>query len=105
MLSSVLKSKRAIEVNIAIMRAFVKLRELLATHKELAHRLEYLEQQLKGHDEQIQTIFEAIQQLLKPPERPRKKIYPVKSMSPPPTEVHYQNGSNTFNLPRVVNFI
>ena len=74
MLSSVLRSKRAIEVNIAIMRAFVKLRELLATHKELAHRLEDLEQQLKGHDEQIQTIFEAIQQLLTPPEQPRKKI-------------------------------
>ena len=74
MLSSVLRSKRAIEVNIAIMRAFVKLRELLATHKELARRLEGLEQQLKGHDEQIQTIFEAIQQLLTPPEQPRKKI-------------------------------
>ena len=57
MLSSVLRSKRAIEVNIAIMRAFVKLRELLATHKELASKLQDLEQQLKGHDEQIQTIF------------------------------------------------
>ena len=74
MLSSVLRSKRAIEVNIAIMRAFVKLRELLATDKEFARRLEGLEQQLKGHDEQIQTIFEAIQQLLTPPEQPRKKI-------------------------------
>ena len=74
MLSSVLRSKRAIEVNIAIMRAFVKLRELLATHKELASKLQDLEQQLKGHDEQIQTIFEVIQQLLTPPEQPRKKI-------------------------------
>ena len=74
MLSSVLRSKRAIEVNIAIMRAFVKLRELLATHKELARKLQDLEQQLKGHDEQIQTIFEVIQQLLTPPEQPRKKI-------------------------------
>ena len=105
MLSSVLRSKRAIEVNIAFMRAFVKLRELLTTHKELASRLEGLEQQLKGHDEQIQTIFEAIQQLLTPPEQPRKKIYPVKSMSPPPAGVHYQDGSTTLNLPRVVNFI
>ncbi|MBW1909812.1 MAG: ORF6N domain-containing protein [Deltaproteobacteria bacterium] len=74
MLSSVLRSKRAIEVNIAIMRAFVKLREMLATHKELARKLQDLEQQLKGHDEQIQTIFEAIQQLLTPPQQPRKKI-------------------------------
>ena len=56
------------------MRAFVKLRELLATHKELALRLEDLEQHLKGHDEQIQTIFEAIQQLMTLPEQPRKKI-------------------------------
>ena len=105
MLSSVLRSKRAIEVNIAIMRAFVKLRELLATHKELASKLQDLEQQLKGHDEQIQTIFEAIQQLLTPPKQPRKKIYPVKSMLPPPAGVHYQDGSTTLNLPRVVNFI
>ena len=74
MLSSVLRSKRAIEVNIAIMRAFVKLRELLITHKELARKLQDFEQQLKGHDEQIQTIFEAIQQLLTPLEQPRKKI-------------------------------
>lgn len=74
MLSSVLRSKRAIEVNIAIMRAFVKLRETSATHKELARKLHDLEQHLKGHDEQIQTIFEAIQQLLTPPEQPRKKI-------------------------------
>lgn len=105
MLSSVLRSKRAIEVNIAIMRAFVKLRELLATHKELARKLQDLEQQLKGHDEQIQTIFEAIQQLLTPPEQPRKTIYPVKSMSPSPAGVHYQDRSTTLNLPRVVNFI
>ena len=74
MLSSVLRSKRAIEVNIAIMRAFVKLRELLITHKELARKLQDFEQQLKGHDEQIQTIFEAIQQLLTPSEQPRGKI-------------------------------
>ena len=74
MLSSVLRSKRAIEVNIAIMRAFVKLREMIATHKELARKLEDLERQLKGHDEQIQSIFEAIQQLLMPPDQPRKKI-------------------------------
>ncbi|NQT55890.1 MAG: ORF6N domain-containing protein [Desulfobacteraceae bacterium] len=74
MLSSVLRSKRAIQVNVAIMRAFVKLREMLSTHKELAHKLSELEEHLKDHDHQIQTIFEAIRQLMTPPERPRKRI-------------------------------
>jgi len=74
MLSSVLRSKRAIEVNIAIMRAFVRLREMIATHKELARKLEDLERQLKDHDEQIQAIFETIQQLLTPLEQPKRKI-------------------------------
>jgi hypothetical protein len=78
MLSSVLKSERAIEVNIAIMRVFVRLREMMATHKELAFKLIELEERLEGHDEQIQSIFEAIRQLMTPPERERKKIYPVK---------------------------
>jgi hypothetical protein len=74
MLSSVLKSERAIEVNIAIMRVFVRLREMMATHKELAFKLIELEERLEGHDEQIQNIFEAIRQLMTPPEFPRKKI-------------------------------
>jgi hypothetical protein len=74
MLSSVLKSERAIEVNIAIMRVFVRLREMMATHKELAFKLIELEERLEGHDEQIQTIFEAIRQLMTPPERPRRRI-------------------------------
>ena len=74
MLSSVLRSKRAIQVNVAIMRAFVKLRGMLSTHKELAHKLSELEEHLKDHDQQIQVIFEAIQQLISQPEKPRKKI-------------------------------
>jgi hypothetical protein len=74
MLSSVLKSERAIEVNIAIMRVFVRLREMMATHKELAFKLVELEERLEGHDEQIQSIFEAIRQLMTPPERPRRRI-------------------------------
>ena len=78
MLSSVLNSERAIQVNIAIMRVFVRLREMMATHKELAFKLIELEERLEGHDEQIQNIFEAIRQLMTPPEPPRKKIYPVK---------------------------
>jgi hypothetical protein len=74
MLSSVLRSKRAVQVNIAIMRVFVRLREMIATHKELAHKLAELEQRLEDHDQQIQDIFEAIRQLISPPEGPRKKI-------------------------------
>src|SRR5438034_8722629 len=63
MLSSVLHSDRAIEVNIAIMRAFVKLREILATHKDLARKLEDLERKLGQHDHQFQIVFDAIRQL------------------------------------------
>ena len=74
MLSSVLNSNRAIEVNIAIMRAFVKLREALATHEEPARKLADLEQRIEGHDEQIQAIFEAIRQLMTPPDKKVKKI-------------------------------
>jgi len=61
-------------VNLEIMRTLVRLREMLATHKELARKLTALEQQLKGHDQQIQAIFEAIRQLMTLPEKPRKRI-------------------------------
>ena len=74
MLSSVLRSRRAVEVNIEIMRAFVRLREVLATHKELAIKLDDLERRIKDHDEQIQAIFEAIRQLMTPPQKPGKRI-------------------------------
>ena len=74
MLSSVLRSKRAVQVNIAIMRVFVRLREMIATHKELARKLSELEQHLESHDQQIQTIFEAIRQLMTPPDTRRKRI-------------------------------
>ncbi len=74
MLSSVLRSKRAIRVNIEIMRAFVRLRQFLAAHKELAEKLGGLEQKIAAHDEHIQTIFEAIRQLMTPPETKRRPI-------------------------------
>jgi uncharacterized membrane-anchored protein YjiN (DUF445 family) len=75
MLSSVLRSKRAIQVNIAIMRAFVKLREILSSHKELAQKLDELEQKIERHDEAITAIFDAIRQLMAPPApQPRRKI-------------------------------
>ncbi|MBN2418894.1 MAG: ORF6N domain-containing protein [Deltaproteobacteria bacterium] len=74
MLSSVLRSKRAVQVNIEIMRVFVRLREMLATHKELAHKFEKLERRITEHDEQIQTIFDVIKQLMAPPEKKKNKI-------------------------------
>ncbi len=70
MLSSVLHSKRAIQVNIAIMRTFVKLREVLLTHKELAKKLEELERKYQLHETDIQAIFEVIKKLLEPPREP-----------------------------------
>lgn len=73
MLSSVLNSDRAIEVNIAVMRAFVRLREILATHKELARKLESIEKRLGEHDEKFQIVFEAIRQLMTPPAATKKR--------------------------------
>lgn len=66
MLSSVLKSEQAIRVNIAIMRAFVKLREFLLTHKELAAKIAELEQRVGEHDKDIVAIFETIKKMLEP---------------------------------------
>jgi phage regulator Rha-like protein len=74
MLSSVLSSKLAVKVNIQIMRAFVKLREILSTHKELAQKLKELELKFESHDEKIIAIFEAINQLIAQPEKPKRKI-------------------------------
>lgn len=74
MLSSVLRSKSAIQVNIAIMRAFVRLRLVLSTHKELAHKLAELERRVESHDTEIHAIFEAIRRLMEPPEKPKRKI-------------------------------
>ncbi len=78
MLSSVLRSSRAIEVNIAIMRAFVRLREILSTNTELARKLRELENKLEKHDAEIQAIFEAIHKLMKAPEpvpdKPKRRI-------------------------------
>jgi hypothetical protein len=74
MLSSVLHSERAVEVNIEIMRAFVRMRQILATHKELARRLEELERKYADHDKRFALIFDAIRQLMNPPETKRKPI-------------------------------
>jgi len=71
MLSSVLHSKRAIQVNIAIMRAFVKLREMLTANKDLARKLNAME---KKYDSHFKIVFDAIRQLMSPPEPKRRKI-------------------------------
>jgi hypothetical protein len=73
MLSSVLRGRRAVQVNIAIMRAFVRLRQVLATHKELADRLSKLEQRMDGKDKEVMALFEAIRQLVEPQTDPRKR--------------------------------
>jgi hypothetical protein len=74
MLSGVLRSPRAVHVNSAIMRAFVRLREVMASSKEFAGRLEELERRIASHDENIRTVFQAIRQLMAAPEKPPKKI-------------------------------
>ena len=74
MLSSVLKSKRAVKVNIAIMRAFVKLRQMLETNRELAQKFSELEKRIGKHDEEIVAIIEASRQLMTPSEKPRREI-------------------------------
>jgi hypothetical protein len=74
MLSGVLNSERAIKVNIAIMRAFVRLRQMIDTNRELAQRFSELEQRVGKHDEEIAAILEAIRQLMTPPEKPPREI-------------------------------
>lgn len=74
MLSSVLNSERALTVNIEIMRVFVRLREMLATHKELASKFEKHEKRIDVHDEQFQVVFEAINVLMKEEEMPKRRI-------------------------------
>jgi len=71
MLSSVLNSERAVQVNIEIMRAFVWLREMIASHKDLAKRLDELE---KKYDVQFRSVFDAIRQLMAPIAPPRRRI-------------------------------
>jgi phage regulator Rha-like protein len=74
MLSSVLNSQRAIQVNITIMRVFFRLRQMMASQKALAGKLAELEERIQDHDEQITDIFNAIRQLMTPPATPKRKI-------------------------------
>lgn len=74
MLSSVLRSKNAVQVNIAIMRTFVRLRELMITHKDLAVKIDALERKLKKHDENFTLVFNAIREIVKQESKPKGKI-------------------------------
>jgi hypothetical protein len=81
MLSCVLNSERAIEVNIRIIRVFIKMREMLSSHKDILVKLEQIEKKLLQHDmgmnkhqEDVQLIFQALKQLLNPPQEPRTRI-------------------------------
>jgi len=74
MLSSVLNSERAVEINIQIMRAFVRLREMIASNKDLARKLDALERKFESHDVHIRSLFEAIRQLMAPAEPKKRKI-------------------------------
>lgn len=77
MLSSVLNSERAIAVNIQIIRTFIKIRKLLASHKEILRRLDNIEAQLAGHDEKIIRIFEVIRRILDLPVTLKRKSKPI----------------------------
>ena len=74
MLSGVLQSDRAVGVNIAIMRAFVRMREALARHDELAQKIDALERRFDEHDAQLSEVFRAIRELMTPPDPPTRRI-------------------------------
>ena len=74
MLSSVLNSERAVLINIQIMRAFTKLRQILSSHKEIARKIEEIEKKHTKHEIEISTIFQLLKQLMDPPEKPKRKI-------------------------------
>jgi hypothetical protein len=74
MLSSVPHSEQAVQVNIAIMRAFVQLRQVLSGHVEMARKFTELERRIVGHDTAIRSLFDAIRQLMNPPRKSKREI-------------------------------
>ena len=74
MLSCILNSQRAIDTNIRIIRVFSKMREMLLSHKDILTKLEQFEKRVVKNSEDIQLIFDALKQLLSPPQEPRKRI-------------------------------
>jgi len=74
MLASVLNSQRAVEMSIFVVRAFVRMREVLTSHKVIVQKLDQMERKFTGHDQQIRALFDAIRELMKPPVHSRKSI-------------------------------
>lgn len=74
MLASVLNSPRAIETSIFVVKAFVRMREIVSAHKEFARKLSELERRVAGHDEDIKALINAIKQLIRPSTKPKKQI-------------------------------
>lgn len=74
MVATVLNTARAIEMSVFVVRAFLRLRDLTATHRELAAKLTDLEQRVSKHDDELAAIFDAIRKLIHPPIQPRKAI-------------------------------
>lgn len=74
MLSSVLRSRRAVRINIQIIQTFIRLRQWALTHKEFAQKLEELERKIATHDKRIEAIFDVIRELINPPEKNRPAI-------------------------------
>jgi len=83
MLSSILNSEQAVQVNIQIMRVFTKLREMMISHKDLARKIEKLESKFAQHDKRFIVVFEAIKQLLKEKEEVPKNKGPLGFVMPP----------------------
>jgi phage regulator Rha-like protein len=87
MAATVLNSERAIQVSVYVVRAFLKLREIVSNHKELAGKLTELEQRVEVHDDEITALFEAIRQLMEPPGGSGKRIgFHTKAALPEPQE-------------------
>jgi hypothetical protein len=74
MASNVLKSSRALSMSIYVIRAFIRLRETLALHKDLAQKLSELEQKVQLHDSELQAIVHALRQLMEPSDKPKREI-------------------------------
>ncbi|MEJ0102551.1 MAG: ORF6N domain-containing protein [Bacteroidota bacterium] len=74
MLASILKSEKAMQVSIRVIEIFVKMREMLLTHKDILMQIQKMETKITGHDEDIQKIFQCLKQLLSPPQEPRPRI-------------------------------
>ena len=86
MSASVLNSPKAVEMSVEVVRAFVRLRGFLASHRQLAAKLEELEKKIASHDKNIVTLFDAVRSLMATPEKPKRRIgFQVKGKGLPPT--------------------